>query len=65
MISKEFKVEILPNTDQKGMITGDLPAGVKVTHIPTGLSVVCDEFRQQYRNKEKSFRLILEKLEME
>jgi protein subunit release factor A len=65
MNHKEFKVEAWPRVEQKGMCTGDLPAGVKITHIPTGVSVVCDEFRQQYKNRDKAFRLILEKLETE
>jgi protein subunit release factor A len=59
---KEFKVEAWPRVEQKGMCTGDLPAGVRVTHIPTEISVVCDEFRQQYKNKDKAFKIILEKI---
>lgn len=41
------------------------PKGVKVLHIPSGIEVVCDEFRFQHRNKAEAIQklaLMIEQL---
>ena len=40
-----------------GMSTGKLPGGVKVTHIPTQLSVTVDKYRNMHENKRAAIRL--------
>ena len=32
-------------------------------HVPTGISVRCDDERDQYRNRIRAYRLLLEKLQ--
>lgn len=34
-----------------GMQTGKPPVGIKIEHKPTGITVICDKFRNQYKNK--------------
>jgi protein subunit release factor A len=36
-----------------GMVAG-VPKGIKVTHKPSGNSVVCEKFNDQYKNKEQA-----------
>jgi protein subunit release factor A len=35
---------------------------VTVTHLPTGLSATCDEFRSTFRNKEKAMSMLRGKM---
>lgn len=50
----DLKFEAYPAPVLTGMQTGKMTPGVKVTHITSGISVVCDEFRHQLKNREKA-----------
>ena len=39
-----------------------VPPGIQLTHIPTGIVVVCDVERSQHRNKLKALEMLAEKL---
>lgn len=47
-------IEVFPPPVLTGMQTGKMPVGIKATHKKTGLSVVCEDFRHQHRNREKA-----------
>lgn len=46
-----------------GMQTGSFPTTVKVTHLPTGISVTSDIDRHAYRNKAIAIKQLQEKVE--
>jgi len=58
----EFSFEYYPPKPTAGMLTGDVPVGIKVTHIPTGIFVVCDTERTQLKNRDLAVKQLIEKL---
>ena len=46
-----------------GMSTGTLQAAVRITHIPTGLTVDCSTERSQHKNKKIALELLRKKVE--
>lgn len=59
---KDLHIESWPKEPEGGMQTGKIPAGVKVTHLPTGIVYSFCEYRQQHRNKDECIRQIEERL---
>ena len=47
-----------------GMQCG-VPVGVRVTHVPTGISAVCDDYRQQFRNVRGAVKRLVLALEQQ
>lgn len=64
-ISKEadFRIETLHSGGHGGQNVNKVETGVRVTHIPTGIVVVCTEERSQYMNKRKAIKRIQEQLD--
>ncbi len=52
----------IPNEEVR-IETLDWHSEVKLTHIPTGTVIKCNDSRSQYRNREKAWKLLAEKLE--
>lgn len=52
----DLKIEVYPAPMRTGMQTGKMAPGVKITHMPSGLWVVCDEHRHQYKNRKKALK---------
>ena len=50
MNKEDVKIEAWPQKEG-GMQTGQLAAGVKVLHLPTGLCTICTEHRHQHKNR--------------
>ena len=51
MNAADLKIEPLAPPHRGGQHVGLMPTGVKVTHVPTGLTASCDCERSQMRNK--------------
>lgn len=62
MNSKDLIIELYPAPEEKGLLTGKMPAGVKVTHKPAGLYETCCGFGQMHKNKDEAIRRLTEKL---
>lgn len=65
-ISKEadYKVETLHSGGHGGQNVNKVETGVRVTHVPSGITVVCTEERSQYMNKRKAIKRIQEQLKL-
>jgi len=48
---KELRIESIYKPHLGGQQVGNIDAGVKITHIPTNLSVSCDYHRSQHVNR--------------
>jgi protein subunit release factor B len=56
-----FKIELYPKQCEcVGMITGKIPVGVEITHLPTGKSVAINLFREQRLNRDLAIQIIEE-----
>lgn len=48
---KDITVDVYPTTPTGGMLIGNRSMAVKVTHVPTKISVISDSARSQHANK--------------
>ena len=58
----QFHIETKKSTGAGGQHTNKTESAIRLTHIPTNLSVTIQEDRSQHRNKEIAFRLILSRI---
>ncbi len=58
----DYRIQSLHSGGHGGQNVNKVESGVRVTHIPTGITVVCTEERSQYMNKQKAMKRIKEQL---
>lgn len=63
MNKKDFKIETFRATGNGGQNVNKLETGVRITHLPTGLSASCQDERHQGQNKRRAFKVLLERIE--
>lgn len=63
--SQDLHITMYPEAKTSGMLTGSMSPGVKIVHIPTGVSVVCDSERSQFLNREIALKQLEAKIIME
>ena len=56
--ASELKIEAMNPTLKGGQHCGSIPVGVKVTHVPTGLTASSDIARSQLRNRNIAMGMI-------
>jgi protein subunit release factor A len=56
--TEDLKIELYPTISPGGQHVGVVRAGVKVTHIPTGLIAIADCERSQVKNKNVAMGMI-------
>ena len=60
---KECNVDTFRARGKGGQHLNKTESAVRLTHIPTGTIVICQDERSQYRNKQKSLIQLRKKLE--
>lgn len=59
---ENLKIETFRSSSKGGQNVQKVETAIRITHLPTGLVISCQEERSQSRNKEKALKILMTKL---
>ena len=62
---RDLKIDVFHSSGAGGQHINKVETAIRVTHLPTGISVVCQDERSQLKNKKRALENIEKKLRSE